>query len=189
MLQWRHQLLSEDKMKKQSLEGDKYLLDQYKKELAKENILRDETQKKEQSYKKQAKIMTKVQVFSIMGIFGSLVAIVFLLATSQIIIPILVGLIFLAATILTSIEKYNDQQLIVLVGSHLSEIQGRIDYLDVEIEKLQNKIDKNKEENEKNSKVEKVQAFLLYTPKNKQTANKENKKLEDEANAEETFVS
>lgn len=155
-------------MKNQSVEGDKYLSNQYKRELDKERRMLDENEKKKQNYKKQAKIMAKAQGFSILGIFGSLIAIVVLLTSSQIIIPIFVGIGFLAATILTSIEKNNDEQLILLIDSYINEIQERIDYLENEIEKLQKKMDKKQKESAKNNKAEKVQTFLLYTVKPKQ---------------------
>lgn len=160
--------IREDRMKNQSVEGDKYLSNQYKRELDKERRMLDENEKKKQNYKKQAKIMAKAQGFSILGIFGSLIAIVVLLTSSQIIIPIFVGIGFLAATILTSIEKNNDEQLILLIDSYINEIQERIDYLENEIEKLQKKMDKKQKESAKNNKAEKVQTFLLYTVKPKQ---------------------
>lgn len=190
MLQWVHRDLNEDNMKYVSIEGDKYLLDQYEKELEKEKVQLSENEQKKKSYQKQVKIMGKAQAFSVVGIFGSLIAVVFLLTSSQIVIPILSALGFVVGTILTSVEKYNDQQIISLVDTHTNEIQTRIDTLEVELKKLQSKINKQSKESNKQNKIEKVQTFLLYTPKNQQFVTKENdEQIDEEVTCEETFVS
>lgn len=173
---------------KGNIEGDKYLLQQYKSDIQKENQVLVANKKEEQKYQKQIKIASWVQGLSIGGVFVSLIILASIISFFPIIIPILVAIGCAMGAVVSGIIRYNNKELLSLIDLHTKATEARVEYLNREVEKLEKRIKEQENTIEKEKKSEKVQAFLLYTPKEKKIASQDCPE-ENLKEKEETYVS